>query len=683
MANIYLLINRSISNAWLAAILRANQQTLAAHGIDLAPFDSEKIDSRPFHDAFWFAPAAAPSPALTAKLDKVQATLASDRSVLFLGQGVDLKMQADFFSFLRKHLPTETHTVTPLLLVGKLPLLMESWWRESARAMNDVLAAQYLNYASNGSQLVTHALEEWGRENATLISVLDNRVSAAGVGETARQVFAALGVEAAPQPAAPLPLCNFANTATAKRLLDARQVRHNDWPRLDQAAYVTTLQAVEQDWEPEPLSPLACRQALLEKSRADQEALEKLFNLPAHALDAPDWYGAVPEMAADTPLKPERLKAFADRLPPSVRDVLLQRLVNDRDLLTEDQNALASALAAAHGTAFERLEETGPRPTLTVLTMTRNHEKYIGQCIESVLAQKTDFPVRHLILDHYSNDGTPQIIERYAREYPSIRPVILDNFNQSYRNVHSLFVRCKSEYAALCDGDDYFLDPDKLQKQVNFLKDHPRCSLCFHPVLVVFEDGRKPGVFPPRDMLPRGMREEYYLADLFKGNMIQTNSVVYKWRFRDGLPAWFREDLCPGDWYWHLLHAELGKIGFLPGIMSAYRRHSTSLYRYSFIDRLRHRRTFGMAELETYHVVNEHFQDRYFLPLANLANGVLCDFLEIYLEEGDKELLDRACTTYPKFREYFFQKINVKKMPRVEREKPSLTPEVSGAPNGK
>lgn len=683
MANIYLLINHSIGNIWLAATLRANQQTLAAHGIDLAPFDSEKVDSRPFHDAFWFAPAAAPSPALTAKLDKVRAGLASDRSVLFLGQGGNVTMQANFFSFLRKHLPTETHTVTPLLLVGNLPLSLEIWWQEMHLGMSGVQTAKLMDYASNGTQLVAHALEEWGREHAALIPVLDNRVSAVDIDKTARRVFAALGVDAVPQPAAPLPFSFFINTATAKRLLDAGQVRHNDWPRLDQTAYMTALQAVEQDWEPEPLSPLACRQALLERSREDQERLEKLFDLPAHALDAPDWYGVVPEMTAATPLRPERLKAFAERLSPAEREALLQRLVNDRDLLTDDQKALATALAQADGTAFERLEEQPPRPELTVLTMTRNHEKYIGQCIESVLAQKTDFPVRHLILDHYSNDATPRIIERYAREYPSIRPVILDNFNKIYRNVHSLFVRCKSEYAALCDGDDYFLDPDKLQKQVNFLKAHPRCSLCFHPVLVVFEDGRKPGVFPPRDMLPRGIREEYHLADLLKGNMIQTNSVVYKWRFRDGIPDWFREDLCPGDWYWHLLHAELGRIGFLPGIMSAYRRHSTSLYRYSFIDRLRHRRSFGMAELETYHVVNEHFQDRYFLPLANLANGVLCDFLELYLEEGDKDLLDRACAAYPKFGEYFFKKINVKKMPRIEREKPSLTPGVCGAPNGK
>lgn len=114
-----------------------------------------------------------------------------------------------------------------------------------------------------------------------------------------------------------------------------------------------------------------------------------------------------------------------------------------------------------------------------------------------------------------------------------------------------------------------------------------------------------------------------------------------------------------GDWYWHLLHAEQGRIGFLPEIMSVYRRHGNSLYKDSFVNRLEHRRKFGMAELETYHTVNEHFQNRYFLPLAKLANGVLCDFLEIFMKKGDKHLLDLACESYPKFGQYFLSEVTL------------------------
>lgn len=668
MANIYLLINYSICDNWLAATMRANQQTLAGYGIDLAPFDRANPDFIPYHGAFWHASPTVPlSPALSKKLSIIQNSLEAGRSILFLGQSIDINTQRAFFSFLRQHLPVENHKIIPIILIGKVVLNLEVWWRGTYQGMDASLASRYIDYASNVFPLVLHTLEEWGRQHTTLIPVLHDIISADVVAEAAQHVLAALGMKERPEIDPPLPFAYFVNTLTAQRLLDARQVCHNDWPRLDNAVYMTALQQVEQDWMPELQSPLACRQALREKSRKDQTRLEELLALSPHALDAPDWYYTVPEEAKETPLRPERLKTFVAALPLAEREVLLRRFVNDRDLLTDDQKALAKVLAEAEETTFERLEEQPPQPVLTVLTMTRNHEKYIGQCIESVLAQKTDFPVRHLILDHYSEDETPQIVSRYAREYPSIRPVLLNNFFILYQNVHSLFVRCKSEYAALCDGDDYYLDPLKLQKQMDFLKSHPRCALCFHPVQVVYEDGRQPDIFPPHDMLPRGIREEYYLADLFKCNMIQTNSVVYKWRFRDGLPEWFRADICPGDWYWHLLHAEQGRIGFLPDVMSAYRRHGTALYKDSRSDRLKHRRKFGMPELETYHVVNEHFQNRYFLPLANLANGILSDFLRIRLDEGDGSLLDKACRTYPKFGEYFLNTIRQKVMSQKDQ----------------
>lgn len=668
MANIYLLIDFSISNVWLAATIRANQRALAANGIDVAPFDRANADFVPGHKSFWYACPGEPlPPALAEKLAIVQASLDKGRSVLFLGQSVDLNFQKAFFLFIRKYLHPETHTVMPLIVMGKPTLSMEFWWQGTPRGVDESYADQLIKYAGNFSQLLLSAQEEWGQEYMTLIPNLHDAITANGVAEIAAQAFKVLGIKDTPEIAAPLPFYCFTNTATALRLLEARQVRHNDWPRLDNTAYMSALQNLDQSWGPEPLSPLLHRQALLENGRKDQKKLEILLGLPAHSLDAPDWYGNMPETEASTPLKPERLKCFVDSLTSPVREVLYKRFANDHDLLSQDQKALALALVQAEGARFTSIDEPQDQPLLTVLTMTRNHEKYIGQCMEGVLAQKTNFPVRHLILDHYSTDDTARIINQYAREYPSVRPVLLNNYNWLYRNVYDLFIRCKSEYAALCDGDDYFIDPLKLQKQMDFLKSHPRCSLCFHPVAVLFEDGRQPRVFPPLAFLPRGIREEYYLADLSKGNLIQTNSVVYKWRFRDGLPQWFRDDLCPGDWYWHLLHAEQGRIGYLPEVMSVYRRHGSSLYKDAFNNRLEHRRNLGMAELETYHVVNEHFQNRYFLPLARLANGVLCDFLEISIQEGDKHLLEMACKAYPKFRKYFFSEIKQQNLPRTHR----------------
>jgi hypothetical protein len=90
----------------------------------------------------------------------------------------------------------------------------------------------------------------------------------------------------------------------------------------------------------------------------------------------------------------------------------------------------------------------------------------------------------------------------------------------------------RSPYVAICDGDDYFTDPLKLQLQADFLDAHKDCGLCFHVVRVVYEDfPEREHLYPPVEQLPRGIRTFYYLSDLIKRNLIQTNSAMYRWRF--------------------------------------------------------------------------------------------------------------------------------------------------------
>lgn len=293
------------------------------------------------------------------------------------------------------------------------------------------------------------------------------------------------------------------------------------------------------------------------------------------------------------------------------------------------------------------------KPLLTVLTLTRNHEKYITDCIESVLAQKTDFPVRHVIVDHNSTDCTREIIRQYALKNPSIWPVFIRRDSPG-NNVRELFSHCSSPYVALCDGDDYFTDPLKLQIQVDYLENNPDCALCSHYVQVKFENGASKNFNYPLE-LPKRRNMKFYLLDLMRSNFIQTNSVVYRWRFRDGLPDWFIPNLFPGDWYWHLLHAEKGKIGFIPKVMSVYRRHSNALYSSAFVNKERHFEVNGLNELRTFDAVNRHFEGRYFTELAKLANGVFSSFCQAGIKSGNMGKLDEACSSYPEFGAYFLK----------------------------
>lgn len=349
--------------------------------------------------------------------------------------------------------------------------------------------------------------------------------------------------------------------------------------------------------------------------------------------------------------------------------VSLLRFFRDREVeLCPEELVLAKSLEEyrkkfthVSGFSFPREE-----PLLSVLTMTRNHKDYILDCMESVTAQKTDFTIEHIIVDDFSDDGTQDIIENYASQNAHVRPFFLPYRSYGGLNVKKLFNACKSKYAAICDGDDYFIQPYKLKKQVDYLEKNQDCALCFHPVLAKYENDTHPSfIFPPATLLPRGIQKKYYLADLFIRNIIQTNSVMYRWRFRDGLPEWFRSDICPSDWYWHLLHAEKGKIGFLPEIMSIYRRHGESWYSDSFISPLEHRRKHGMSELETYKAMNDHFKNRYFSRLSCLAGDVFACFLTIKDKEGDSSLMDAATDRYPEFALDFMKKLN-----KIRKENP-------------
>lgn len=124
---------------------------------------------------------------------------------------------------------------------------------------------------------------------------------------------------------------------------------------------------------------------------------------------------------------------------------------------------------------------------VSICCITYNHVSYIKQCLDGFLMQKTDFPVEIIINDDASNDGTTEIIREYVQKYPDlIHPVYQEKnlYSQGVRGMLQKFVfpKVKGKYIALCEGDDYWTNPYKLQQQVDFMEANPDCSLCFHPV---------------------------------------------------------------------------------------------------------------------------------------------------------------------------------------------------------
>ena len=129
------------------------------------------------------------------------------------------------------------------------------------------------------------------------------------------------------------------------------------------------------------------------------------------------------------------------------------------------------------------------KPKVTIICITYNHEKFIAEALDSFLMQKTDFPFEVIVGEDCSSDRTTEIVRQYARNYPDIiKPVFQKNNVGPYQNTLSAYKQIQGEYVINNEGDDYFSDPLKLQKQVDFLDSHPEYSICFHPVKVIWED---------------------------------------------------------------------------------------------------------------------------------------------------------------------------------------------------
>lgn len=211
---------------------------------------------------------------------------------------------------------------------------------------------------------------------------------------------------------------------------------------------------------------------------------------------------------------------------------------------------------------------------VSVAMITYNHERFIAQAIEGVLMQQTDFAVELVIGEDCSTDGTRAIVRRYGERYPErIRLLLPERNLGAHANAVATSNVCRGKYIALCEGDDYWTDLFKLQKQVDFLEAHPECAICFHNVTVVYADQRHGSHY----FCPPDQKEISTLEDLLVSNFIPTCSVIYRRGLFGEIPSWFNE-LAITDWPLHVLNAQYGHIGYIDEVMAAFRLHAGGVW---------------------------------------------------------------------------------------------------------
>lgn len=214
---------------------------------------------------------------------------------------------------------------------------------------------------------------------------------------------------------------------------------------------------------------------------------------------------------------------------------------------------------------------------VTIRCITYNHEPYIRQCLEGFVMQKTNFRFEAIVHDDASTDGTADIIREYAERYPDIIKPIYEVENQYSKRDGSLRrimdEHTHGKYVALCEGDDYWIDPLKLQKQVDFLEEHTECSMTcsrakrFSNIKQKYIDdvicSKEDDFLEPKYVIGKG------------GAFIATCSILYRKEVIDSYPLYCR-NCYVGDYPLQIMCAMKGKIWYYNETMAVYRVENTS-----------------------------------------------------------------------------------------------------------
>jgi glycosyltransferase involved in cell wall biosynthesis len=222
-------------------------------------------------------------------------------------------------------------------------------------------------------------------------------------------------------------------------------------------------------------------------------------------------------------------------------------------------------------------------PLVSICCITYNHENYIRDAIEGFLIQNTSFPFEIIIHDDASTDNTANIIEEYANKYPDLFVTILQSENQWSKGGGSIYARfvyprARGKYIALCEGDDYWTDPLKLQKQVDFLEENPDYGIVHTNFST--SDGKRISI----NYYPRN---DQYLNSFLSGNIsIGTLTVLFRRNLYDTLPKYYHEkNFKMGDLPLWIEFAKNSKIKYIPDSTAMYRVLDNSASHSSDIDK--------------------------------------------------------------------------------------------------
>ncbi len=250
---------------------------------------------------------------------------------------------------------------------------------------------------------------------------------------------------------------------------------------------------------------------------------------------------------------------------------------------------------------------------VTVCCITYNQERYIDGAIKSFLMQETDFPFEIIIHDDASTDNTANIVKSYAEKYPQIIKAIFqkeNQYSQGKKILITLSEIAQGDYIAICEGDDYWIDPQKLQIQVSKMKEYPECHISFHGVNETMNNAVE-------SLNLKHKSKQYEKEQIFDvetviaggGYFMQTPSLMfYKDVFKD-IPDFFYTAPA-GDYVLQFLGSLNGGALYINRIMGVYRISANGSWRKS-IENVDNYFKFQMAWFDSYLTINRYYDRKY------------------------------------------------------------------------
>lgn len=273
------------------------------------------------------------------------------------------------------------------------------------------------------------------------------------------------------------------------------------------------------------------------------------------------------------------------------------------------------------------------KPMVSIVCLTFNHEKYIADAIESFLMQKVDFPIEIIIHDDASTDNTADIIRVYESRYPNLIKPIYQKENQHSKKVKIgstfIFPLVRGKYVATCEGDDFWNNPEKLQKQVDFLESNANHVMCFHAVAVI--DTNKNFLGRYWGFYGKGSRE-YTIKDTVKAGTVHVSSRLIRSKYyKQKRPGWM-SNATHGDYAFALFLSTEGKVYYIDEVMSSYRTEVEG----SKITNFKHSYTaekeiqYLQNRIETLNMADKYYKYRYHneIQMVNLISEVKILLLE-------------------------------------------------------